>query len=223
MPAILQVAPLAPCECSPVPTRPRTSPVTCTNGPTRALRGHLASPPIPPCPARPGVGRREGGGKSPLPQDLSLLHTSLSDSRSRSPRSSAGSSLAIVLAPASPPLTQLERVFDNGVMDAARPRRTDRWQRGLDYYARMAENDSRPSVRDVAQAVGASNQTVSDDLAELARLGLLADRAYQKTGSSGEGGRRAPMSSQSLGSRRLAASSWHRVRSRPAHQEISPR
>jgi DNA-binding transcriptional MocR family regulator len=61
-------------------------------------------------------------------------------------------------------------------MDASRPSRTDRWQRELDYYARMAENDSRPSVRDVAQAVGASNQTVSDDLAELARLGLLADR-----------------------------------------------
>jgi hypothetical protein len=77
-------------------------------------------------------------------------------------------------------------------MDASRPSRTDRWQRELDYYARMAENDSRPSVRDVAQAVGASNQTVSDDLAELARLGLLADRDLQKVGSSGEGGRRAP-------------------------------
>jgi hypothetical protein len=40
----------------------------------------------------------------------------------------------------------------------------------------MAENDCRPSIRDVAEAVGSSNQTVSDDLAELARLGLLADR-----------------------------------------------
>jgi hypothetical protein len=61
-------------------------------------------------------------------------------------------------------------------VDAPIPSRAGRWQRELDYYARMAENDCRPSVRDVAEAVGSSNQTVSDDLAELARLGLLADR-----------------------------------------------
>jgi len=54
----------------------------------------------------------------------------------------------------------------------------DRRQRELEYFAQPAEEDYRPAIREAAEAVGAlaSPGTVSDDLAALAGLGLLADR-----------------------------------------------
>jgi repressor LexA len=39
----------------------------------------------------------------------------------------------------------------------------------------MAQDDYRPSIREIAATVGASNQTVMSDLAELVRRGLVAD------------------------------------------------
>jgi SOS-response transcriptional repressor LexA len=53
--------------------------------------------------------------------------------------------------------------------------RTARWQRELAYLAQMAQDDYRPSIREIASAVGAANQTVMSDLAELVRGGLVAD------------------------------------------------
>lgn len=53
--------------------------------------------------------------------------------------------------------------------------RTARWQRELAYLALTAQDDYRPSIREIAGAVGAANQTVMSDLAELVRRGLVAD------------------------------------------------
>jgi hypothetical protein len=50
-----------------VPSRPRLGPDYRSDvhkRPAGSLRHHLASPPVPPCPARPGVGRSESGAKS---------------------------------------------------------------------------------------------------------------------------------------------------------------
>jgi repressor LexA len=54
-------------------------------------------------------------------------------------------------------------------------RREERWQRELEYLARMARDDYRPSIREVGTAAGAANETVQNDLVELARRGLVAD------------------------------------------------
>jgi predicted transcriptional regulator len=87
----------------------------------------------------------------------------------------------------------------------------------------MAENDCRPSIRDVAEAVGSSNQTVSDDLAELARLGLLADRDLPEDRK--QRGRRAARSYviTELGLAQARGEFLARARLRRAHQEISRR
>ena len=53
--------------------------------------------------------------------------------------------------------------------------RTARWQRELEYLAQTAQDDYRPSIREIASAVGAANQTVMNDLAELVRRGLVGD------------------------------------------------
>jgi SOS-response transcriptional repressor LexA len=54
-------------------------------------------------------------------------------------------------------------------------RQSSRWQRELEYLVQMAEDDYRPSIREIAAAVGAANETVMTDLAELVRMGLVAD------------------------------------------------
>jgi hypothetical protein len=64
MPAILQVAPPAPRQSRRLPTCPARPLVTCTNDRPAASARHSGSPPVPPCPERPGVGWREVGGKS---------------------------------------------------------------------------------------------------------------------------------------------------------------
>jgi hypothetical protein len=43
--------------------------------PADGCRRHLASPPVSPRPARPSVGRREVGGKSPPPSEQSAWTT----------------------------------------------------------------------------------------------------------------------------------------------------
>src|SRR4029453_18384456 len=50
---------------SPVPSHPHLALMVARDvrkRPVDRVRHHLPSLPIPPCPARPGVGRREGGG-----------------------------------------------------------------------------------------------------------------------------------------------------------------
>lgn len=53
--------------------------------------------------------------------------------------------------------------------------RTDRWQRELEYLAQVAQDDYRPSIREIASAAGAANETVMSDLAELVGKGFVAD------------------------------------------------
>src|SRR5829696_5155786 len=62
MPAILQVAPP-----SPRGSRHEVVPIIARDvhkRPANSFHRHLAPPPVPACPVRPSVGRREGGGKS---------------------------------------------------------------------------------------------------------------------------------------------------------------
>jgi repressor LexA len=54
-------------------------------------------------------------------------------------------------------------------------KREDRWQRELEYLACMVRDDYRPSLREIGTAVGAANETIKNDLAELARRGYVAD------------------------------------------------
>jgi repressor LexA len=71
-------------------------------------------------------------------------------------------------------LDNLERTFDS-TAGGKMTRREERWQRGLEYMARMARREYRPSIREIGTAVGAANETVQNDLLELARRGLVAD------------------------------------------------
>ena len=58
MPAILQVGSPSPRGSRPIPTCSRSWLLTCANGSVDSFCRHPASLPVPPRPARPGVGRR---------------------------------------------------------------------------------------------------------------------------------------------------------------------
>src|SRR5215217_6160683 len=88
----------------------------------------------------------------------------------RPPGSSPSRSLASRLTHSNTSSIMSHTLGGGGVTD-----RTARWQRELEYLAQMAHDDYRPSIREIASAVGAANQTVLSDLAELVRRGLVAD------------------------------------------------